>query len=395
MKAMADRQYYIDWLRAGAMFFLVFYHTGRLFDLEPWHIKSLESSFAIHVFNRTLDVWQMPLFFLLAGASVWFSLSKRSPREFAWERFLRLFVPLIFGSLIIVPPQVYFERVLYGDFSGSFLAWYPNTFHGIYQEGSADGNFHWSHLWFLAYLFVFSIILLPLFWYLRSEDKNSLISRITNFLARPGAIFLPAVPLIIYNITLRPIYGYGHHSLISDWANFLFYITVFFCGFLIVADSRITQVVHKNRFTALFAAIVCTVIIYLLETDTIVLPQAIAGKGWIILLTLYAIDSWLCLIAIMGIGRQLLNFTNRVLRYSADAVLPVYILHQTIIIALGFYVIQWDMPVVAKYFLVAIATLLSSVGIYEIVRRTSVTRVLFGIKARKRPVLVQTPATSS
>jgi len=394
VKAMADRQYYIDWLRAGAMFFLVFYHTGRLFDLEPWHIKSLESSFAIHVFNRTLDVWQMPLFFLLAGASVWFSMGKRSPREFAKERFLRLFVPLVFGSLIIVPPQVYFERILDGDFTGSFLAWYPNTFHGIYQNGSAEGNFHWSHLWFLAYLFFFSLILLPLFWHLRREDKSSVISRIAGFLARPGAIFLPAIPLVIYNITLRPIYGYGNHSLISDWANFLFYITIFFCGFLMVANSQITQVIHKNRFTALFAAIICTVVLYLLETGILVLPQTIAGKDWIILLTLYAIDSWLCLLAIMGIGRQLLNFTNRVLRYASGAVLPVYILHQTVIIALGFYVIQWHTAIVVKYFFVAIATLLSSLGIYEIVRRTSVTRFLFGIKTRKRLAPVQMPATS-
>ena len=395
MKAMADRQYYIDWLRAGAMFFLVFYHTGRLFDLEPWHIKNLESSFAIHVFNRTLDIWQMPLFFLLAGAAVWFSIGKRSRREFARERFLRLFVPLIFGMLIIVPPQVYFERVFDGDFTGSFLAWYPNTFHGTYQMGSADGNLSWHHLWFLAYLFVFSLILLPLFWYLRREDKKSHISRIALFLAKPGAIFLLAIPLVIYNLTLRPIYGYGNQNLINDWANFLFYITVFFYGFLIVADSRIVQVIHKNRFTALFAAIVCTVALYLLETDILVLPETIAGKDWIILLTLYAIDCWLWLLAILGIGRQLLNFTNRVLRYASDAVLPVYILHQTIIITLGFYVIQWHTAVAVKYFFIATATLLSSLGIYEIVRRINVTRFLFGIKTRKRLTPVQTPATSA
>jgi peptidoglycan/LPS O-acetylase OafA/YrhL len=57
MKAMADRQYYIDWLRAGAMFLLVFFHAGRLFNLDPWHIENLESSFTIHVFTRILDVW--------------------------------------------------------------------------------------------------------------------------------------------------------------------------------------------------------------------------------------------------------------------------------------------------------------------------------------------------
>ena len=98
------------------MFLLVFYHSGRLFDEEPWHIKNAVENLGIHVFNSILDVWQMPLFFLVAGAAVWFSLGSRGGGAFTRERTLRLLVPLIFDILIIVPPQVYLERIFDGDF---------------------------------------------------------------------------------------------------------------------------------------------------------------------------------------------------------------------------------------------------------------------------------------
>jgi glucan biosynthesis protein C len=377
-KAQIGRQYYIDWLRVGAMFLLIFYHTGRLFD-EPWHINNAVLNPAINIFNRFLDIWHMPLFFILAGASVWFALGRRSAGEFAKERTLRLFVPLIFGMLVIVPPQVYFERVFDGDFTGSFLAWYPNTFHGIYSMANPlSGNLSWHHLWFLAYLFVFSLILLPLFSYLRKESRKPLISRISGFLARPGAIFLLAIPLIIVNITLRPIYGWGNQNLINDWANFLFYIAVFFYGFLLVSDGKILQAVQRNQFTALIAALVFSLGIYMSGTNILPLPGAIV-------LAFRAIACWCWLTAIIGIGSHLLNFTNRVLRYASDAVLPVYILHQTLIITIGFYVINWNIGVAPKYFFIAIATLVSSLAIYELIRTNNVTQFLFGLRLKRKP----------
>jgi len=297
------------------------------------------------------------------------------------ERVLRLLVPLIFGMLIVVPPQVYYQRVFDGDFSGSFLAWYPNTFHGIYSlTNPATGNSSWHHLWFLAYLFVFSLILLPLFWYFRKETRRPLISRVTGFLTRPGAIFLPAIPLIVVNIALRPIFGWGNLNLIWDWANFLFYITIFFYGFWLVLDGRMIQVVRRNRLTAEIVAVIFSLAvyaIYLSSINILPLPDAI----W---LAFYAIACWCWLMAIIGIGSRLLNFTNRVLAYASEAVLPVYIVHQTLIVTIGFYVIKWNTGVALKYFFIAIATLVSCLAIYEVIRRTSVTRFLFGLKQKRK-----------
>ncbi|MFH1032271.1 MAG: acyltransferase family protein [Chloroflexota bacterium] len=377
VKAQVGRHYYIDWLRVGAMFLLLFYHSGRLFDEPGWHIKNAEFNLGIEVFNRVLDVWHMPLFFILAGASVWFALERRTLGGFTKERILRLFVPLVFGMLIIVPPQVYAERIFDGDFTGSFIAWYPNTFHGAYSNDNPQtGNLSWHHLWFLAYLFVFSLILIPAFSYFRSEQRKSLISNIAGFLEKPAAIFLPSIPLIIINITLRPIYGWGNQNLISDWANFLFYITVFFYGFLLVSDDRILQIVRRNTPAALTAAIVVSVGIALIKFEVLALPGSIE-------MAFYAVACWCWLLAIIGIGSRLLNFTNRALRYASDAVLPVYILHQTIIVTLGYFVIKWETGVAPKYLFIVAATLVGSLAIYEVARRTIVTRFLFGLRLKK------------
>ncbi len=387
MKAQTDRQYYVDWLRVGAMFLLIFFHTAMIFNVDPWQIKNAVLYPAVNIFTGFLGIWQMPLFFILAGASVWFSLGKRTPGQFVNERLLRLLVPLIFGMLILVPPQLYYERVLDGDFAGSFLAWYPHTFHGIYSvDNAATGNWSWHHLWFLAYLFVFSMILLPAFSYFRKEATRPLITRVVDFLSKPGAIFLLTIPLIIINITLRPLYGWGNQNLVNDWANFLFYITIFFYGFWLVLDCRMIQVAQRNRYITLAVASILSLATYLIYAQILPLPGAV----W---LSLWAIACFCWLLTFTGIGSLALNFTNRVLSYASDAVLPVYIVHQTVIVVFGFYVIQWNIPDVLKFFLIAFVTLLGSLAMYEVIKRFNVTRFLFGMKIKRKSKAV--PATAA
>jgi glucans biosynthesis protein C len=380
MQLKADRQYYLDWLRAGSMALLIFYHSGRLFNDDAWHLKNPVTSSGIDTFLAVIDLWQMPLFFLVAGAAVWYSMGNRSAGTFAKERLLRLFVPLIFGMLVLVPPQVYVERIYDGDFIGSFWAWYPHTFQGMYTTGNAAaGNLSWHHLWFLAYLFVFSMLLIPVFRYFRNEKRKPLLEKIAGFFAKPGAIFLPVIPLIIIDLTLRETYGYGNQNLFNDWANFLFYIFVFFYGFMMVSNPVITQAIKKQTWVSLGLLAVFIFLIVLLDNGFL--------DNELLLTIFYPIGTWLALLVWLGLGMRVLNSSNKLLAYANDAVLPVYILHQTIIVVFGYFVIQWDWPVAAKYPLVIAVTFAGSVLIYELVRHNSVTRFLFGIKARavKKP----------
>jgi glucans biosynthesis protein C len=381
MQLKTDRQYFIDWLRVGSMFLLIFYHSGRLFDEPGWHLKNAVGNQGIHIFNRVLDLWQMPMFFLVAGAAVWFSMSSRGAGTFAKERVSRLLVPLIFGMLVLVPPQVYLERIFDGDFTGSFWAWWPHTFQPYYSNGDAStGNLSWHHLWFLAYLFVFSMLLIPVFRYFRREDKKPIIEKIAGFFSKPGAIFLPAIPLIIIDLLLRDKFGSGNQNLFNDWANFLFYILVFFLGFIMVSDNRIMQAAKRHSWVALGALAVCIFIIVMIDNEVFG-PESLKNVFW-------PLGTWLALLAWIGFAMRWLNFSNGLLTYANNAVLPVYILHQTMIISIGYFVIQWDWPVAGKYPFIVASVFVSSLLIYEIVRRIGVTRFLFGIKARAAKKLI-------
>jgi hypothetical protein len=219
------------------------------------------------------------------------------------------------------------------------------------------------------------MLLIPAFRYFHREDKKPLIEKIAGFFHKPGAIYLPAIILVIINILLRPIYGGSNQNLFNDWANFLFYIVVFFSGFLMVSDNRITQAIRRQTFVSLAGALVFFTVYALIKAEIVSAPQFIFDAS-------YAIDSWLWLMVFVGLGMRLLNFTNGLLRYANDAVLPVYILHQTLIVVIGYFVIQWNWPVAGKYSFIVFSVFVSSLLIYEIVRRNSVTRFLFGIKAR-------------
>ena len=134
------------------------FHCARYFDNEGWHVKNPQSDEVISFFVLFLSQWIMPLFFILSGISTYYMLSFRKTGAFIKSRFTRLLVPLIFGIFVLIPPQVYIERVSNNQFMGSFFEFYPHYFDGFYAFG---GNFAWMglHLWYLEMLFVFSLLL--------------------------------------------------------------------------------------------------------------------------------------------------------------------------------------------------------------------------------------------
>jgi len=183
--AKPARLYYIDWLRVLAMVGIFLFHNARFFDVfSDWHVKNASTSLGASVLVGFMDGWIMPLFFLIAGAGTYYSLKSRRARQFIQERSLRLLIPLIFGMFVIVVPQAYFEAVSHGE----QLAGY-NFFqiYGLYLQTLPE--LHWFHLWFLVYLFIFSIITLPIF-LSRSSTGRSVISRLAMAFNQPWALIL-------------------------------------------------------------------------------------------------------------------------------------------------------------------------------------------------------------
>jgi len=273
---------------------------------------------------------------------------------------------------------VYFERVSHHQFVGSFFNFYPHYFDGFYGFG---GNFAWMglHLWYLQMLFVFSLLFLPLFVFLRSEKTWDAISSLAKFFKRRGAIFIPALPLALLEFILDPS-GIGRRDF-GGWSLFL-YMIFFIYGYVIFTNYKFKPIIDNNGRLAFFGGLAATslALILLLVKG---FPPYGSSPYFLIMTTLRALNSWFWLIAIFSFCRKHFTTQNRFLGYANEAVLPFYILHQTIIVTIGFYLIAWNTGVYLKYLVLCVASFGSICILYELlVRRINILRFLFGLKPK-------------
>lgn len=369
------RLYYLDWVRVLAMICIFLFHNARFYDVfSDWHVRNSSTNVGASVLVAFISQWGMPLFFLIAGAGTYYALKSRRAGQFVQERTLRLLIPLIFGMFVIVVPQAYFEAISHGEELGGY-----NFFqiYGLYLTTLPDLN--WFHLWFLVDLFIFSIVTLPTF-LARSSTGKSVISRITAAFDKPLVLILLLVPsLALINILLYPDGYWGYRN--GGW-NIVAYLLFYISGYLVFANARIMETVKKLRWVMLgvgVVALACLVSVFLnVMTDL----QAYFGSPmYIAAHFVQAVSTWGWLLAILGLGSRFLNSNNRFLAYANEAVLPFYILHQTVIIVIGFYVVQWNTGVGLKYLTISTTSFIAIMLIYELlVRRVNALRFLFGMK---------------
>jgi peptidoglycan/LPS O-acetylase OafA/YrhL len=378
MKNNPQRLYYIDWLRVLAMLSLFFFHADRFFDYYDWHVKNGEHNIISSIHISFFSQWMMPLFFILSGAAVFYSLRFRSSSTFLWERVKRILIPLtIVGYFITSPPQMYFERLTHNRFEGSFWDFIPAYFQGVDMFG---GNFPWHgfHLWYLVYLFVFSIILFPLF-KLRKNQKPSILSSLSYWFEGPWRLMSLVVPLIIINIFID-YNGLGFMRGTGGWDLFS-YLFIMVYGYLFFCNEKILETIKKIRSISLILAIILSLTGLVIEFG---IKVEISENTPIIVLILTFIRCFrllLWIIAIIGFGEKYLNFNNRFLGYANEAVLPFYILHQFVLLLIGYWVVQWQINALVKYIVIASLSFIAIMGLYDIIiKRFQVTRFLFGMK---------------
>ncbi|MEH2376015.1 acyltransferase family protein [Nostoc sp.] len=373
-----ERHYDLDWLRVLAVLLLIYFHAAAVFyqgELGDFYIKNDLPSPVLGWFIFFVHQWHMPLFFLISGAASWFSLQLRTPMEYVNERFRRLLIPFIFGTLVLVPPQVYYKVLTHHTDIGSYLQFYPQFFNGIRPQG----NFEWAHLWFVIYLFVISLVSLPLLLFFKQEMGRLWYSTIAIFMKQPGVILLPALPLAMIEGAFRPKW-FGFQNLYDDWANLLLYLCYFVYGFILCSDTRFRQAIAQYQKLVLFMAVVTMSIIFGIQV-TEVLPVRGYSVEYILYQMLRGFNSWCWVTAILGLSQQYLSFTNNILQYTTLAAYPVFLLHQTVLVAISFYVVQWDLGRTAKFLIISTATVLVTNALYEMfIKRLNILRFLFGLK---------------
>jgi len=384
-----QRRFDLDWLRVLAILAIFVFHSTRLFDTDDWSIKNPTTYMALDVWKEFAMIWGMPLILVISSASVFYALNKVRVGTYIKGLFARLFLPLVVGIFTHVAFQVYLEDLQKGSFSGSFWQFYPHYFDGMYGFG---GNFAWMglHLWYLEMLFIFSLLFLPLFLWLKKTNTGRIVLQaLGNFLAIPGAVFLLALPAVVLIIKLDPA-TWGNPDL-GGW-SVLIYPFFFLSGFVIISNQQLQTRICQMRWLSLALGFVLSPVYLFLVFQT--RYPALSSLTNAFVDPLRCLVAWSWLLAALGFGMQHLNFNSPLLKYANEAVLPFYILHQTVIVVLGYFVVQWAFPDLLKFLLILILSFFVIIGLYEfVVRRFNLMRFLFGMKLLAKPTDIQTKKT--
>ncbi|MHA2126998.1 MAG: acyltransferase family protein [Promethearchaeota archaeon] len=366
-----ERRYDIDWLRIITIFLVFIYHCSRFFDLNEWSIKVPidKRDLGVTLFFNFLGGIGMPLFFIISGMATFYFLGFAKAGLYVKARFVRLMIPFLIALFTQIPIQVYLERVSVGDFTGSFFEFYPQYFNGFYGYG---GNFPWTglHLWFLILLFIFSLVTVIPFVYLRKEKNLEKISKVAAFFSKPGSLYLLIIPAIFVEI-FQPLSILGIFGGYNLFSLLIFYII----GFFLASDKQFKESVEKHGRIALITGIISTLLL---------VPVSLFLFLDVLFWVLGLIYVWSWLIVILGLGSKHLNFNHKSRKFLNDIVMPFYVLHQTIIIIIGFFIVQLDLIISVMYLIISSISFLIIIGLVLVIRKINVLRFLFGMSLKRK-----------
>jgi glucan biosynthesis protein C len=374
----APRLYYIDWLRVLAIIGVFLFHSTNVFNTMPFHIKNAEQSAAITTIQAFFFPWGMPLFFMIAGAGTWFALKRRSSSQYARERANRLLIPFVVGSILLSPLQLYFEwthKVQTGVFAGSFTQFVGSL---SWEASPRIFGVVGYHLWFLGFLLMFSLLALPFFQWVRGGGGGRLVSWLVRVCRHRGGILIFTIPPLVARLALQPFFPYEH-----DWADFCFLLSFFVIGYLVISDERLRHAVRRDWpitlavGTAAFVGAMA-ITLYTGELNIEAAPRTLLDFLW---WGLFVTCGWCWTAFALFMGMRFLNFSNRLLNYGREAIVPFFVVHQPAIIVIAYFVVQWTAALAPKLLLVVIGAFIASLALYQfVIRRVAVLRMAFGMK---------------
>ena len=326
----------------------------------------------------------MPFFFLGSRArGAEGTLRRRTAGQYISKRVRRLLIPYITGCILLWPIMLYFQwrNILWrGAWSGSF-----RDFVLIHRAGFSPMWFGevGFHLWFLGFLFCFSVLGLPIFLWLKNRSGQAALVGLAGFCTHRGGILLFIVPLLLVRLILQPFFPQEH-----DWADFFFLMALFVCGFVLYAQEAPQGAIRRDWPILLVGAVITSAgWAYLaLTTENFDIEAPVRTTKQILMWSVISANAWCWSAFMLFVGMRFLDFTNKWLVYAQEAVLPFFLLHQPVIIVIAYYVVQWNMGIFPKLVTVVIGSLLVTLALYEfVIRRIGFLRTIFGMKATARP----------
>jgi hypothetical protein len=373
----SERRIDLDWVRIGAFGLLIFYHVGMLYVSWGFHIKSAHRLTWLEPLMLFLNPWRLSLLFLVSGVATRFMLGKYRLAAFVGARSARLLIPLIFGMLVIVPPQSYLqivESLGYPAGFADFYVWHYLAFGSQFCPNPCIVLPTWNHLWFVVYLWVYSMAVVTVLalWPLAADRLGA---RLAAMLTGSRLLILPCLLFVAWRVFLLPIFP-STHALIGDWYDHADYATAFLVGFLLARQQNVWCEVERQRRGAVAAAAACFVAFMPLRAG-IVAPSS--PMKWCAGIA-YGCYQWLAMAAVLGFARRHFTADGPARRHLTDAIFPFYIVHQTAIIVIAHALRGSGFSAGIEASIVIAGTAVACVVTYEIARRISWLRPLFGLR---------------
>jgi peptidoglycan/LPS O-acetylase OafA/YrhL len=324
----------------------------------------------------------MYLLFLVAGTSTFISLNRRSTALYVRERVMRLLIPVFTFMIFLFPVLGYFwppaQYMIGTDFLKQFWPWcLSTTFYSPVTHGP-----NWGHMRFAGYLFIYSLILLPVFLRMRT-GRSPLTGSFTSFLTgRTGMIFLVGIPIALTFALLSPIWPFFRNNLYSDWGYFTYNMSAFIFGFIIARDPAWMGAFKRHAAAALVLGMLFSAAKIHMQYGMPSFSRPAYSMNYAVYSLVAGFNTWSWIIAILSIAGRKLSFTNRFLRYFNRISYPMYILHLVVISAAGYFITRMRLGTVVEFTVICLTAFVTCVAVCELVKRTPVTRFLLGIKGK-------------
>ena len=372
----------IDWLRIFGIFLLFPFHAARVFDSREFnYIHSSVTSSACVTFMNVIWPWFMPLMFLVSGIASWYALQNKNAVSYFKERFFRLFIPLIFGIILIVPIQGYMARLQQETLNGGYFNYLFTQFFTDFSDITGyHGTFTPRHLWFILYLFILSCMFLPLFIHIKHYRQNKGIGFFGHLFDKGWFLVFLFVPITISE-ALPDIAGKSP----------FFYGLYFVIGFLIASNEKSFKTIENIRWWSVGIMALSIPIYLFLHNYT----KGFGDFAWETILfafvrNLYAITA---LMVMLAFAYKYFNRGGKVLKYLNKAALPVYILHQSVMMVIAYYVLQWTNNILSQFILIVLLTLIACLVLFELFRHFTFLRIILGIKEPKKEQVIEGSAS--
>lgn len=352
------RLYYVDWLRVLTVLSLIPFHAALTYiNYGTVYIKSpITGTEAIPfmIIPTLLSDFFMTLLFFLSGFASYYSFQSRKASQYIKERTQKLLLPLFFGTVLLCPIQAYMKGLFEG-FHGNFIQFIPQFFSYkiVYYLG-------YAHLWFLLYLFVFSLICVPLF--KKWQDKKQ-IDKIGTFIVKGNHMLIPIISIILLEFFLRPFF-HGSQTIIMDWADDTVYLSIFIFGYLYAADNRIQNKIKEYFNLSKVFGILSLILLIFLNYQWVVYNSSAV---YLTVLWGFARGFYECsaIIFLLCVGKKYLNKGSRQIKYLSKASFIIYIFHFLPVTFFTLLFVKFNINIYIKYILVVCLSYIAVFVIYE------------------------------